>query len=344
MRSPTLVFVAVSSLLAGGAVLPAATEAQTTASTIPVGYQQITVAAAADSATPTNTVISVPFYNAAAFAAAITSVDSASAVSTSSATFITNGYAAVATPFLLHMQTGASAGRYFLITANTTTQLTVAPRGYDLTTILSVGDTYEIVPANTLAGLFGSNAATFAFQTGASASQADNIQLWNSTQWAVYYNNGTNWKQSGNLNNQNNAIIYPDEGLYITRRATSPLTLTFVGTVPSSTERSDLLGPGSTFISNRFPTGTTLNAVGFQNLPNWLSGTTASQSDNVYLWTGTTWGVYYYNGTNWKQSGSLLNVNTQAIPSGTAAFVIRQSSASGISSTLAQSLPYSLSN
>ena len=312
----------------------------TTATTVPVGYQQLTVAAATDPSTPVSTVVAVPFYNPAAYAGLVTSVDSASMLSSSAASWTASQFSS--SPYFLHFKSGNSVGRYFLITANTTTQLTVANRGYDLTTISAAADTFEILPAFTLGTLFGTGTGTVPFQTGASATVADNVLLWNGSSWDTYYNNGTNWKKSGSLANQNSVILYPDEGMYITRRATTPVTLTFLGTTPSTTERSDLVGPGSTFVANRFPVDTTLVNVGFQSLPNWLNGASASVADNVYIWNGTGWGVYYYNGTNWKKSGSLSNVNTQAITSGTAMFVVRQSTATGTNATLAQALPYSL--
>ena len=338
MRALHLSLVSALSLATGSGLLPFTAGAQTTVATVPVGFTTATIAAATDASTPTSTVISVPFYQTAAFAGPVTSVDSASAVSSSSASWTANQYAA--TPFLLHFKSGNTVGRYFLITANTSTQLTVANRGYDLTTIAAAADTFEILPAYTLGTLFPTSGLQF--QTGPSASQADNILLWNGTTWDTFYNNGNNWKKGGNLAIQDGVILYPDEGLFIIRRATTPVTLTFVGTVPSTTERSDLVGPASTFVSNRFPVDTTLLSVGFQNLPNWLSGSSASQADNVYIWNGTTWGFFYYNGTNWRKGGSLVNANTQAIPSGTAMFVIRQSTATGTSGTLAQNLPYTL--
>jgi hypothetical protein len=79
-----------------------------------------------------------------------------------------------------------------------------------------------------------------------------------------------------------------------------------------------------------------------QTLPNWQNGLTADVADDVYLFTGSAWAVYYYNGTNWKKSGSGLNQNTTPIPAGTGIFVVRQSTASGTASTLTQTLPYTL--
>jgi uncharacterized protein (TIGR02597 family) len=319
--------------------------AQVSVTTVPVGFTTSTVAAAADASTPSSTVISVPFYATAEFQSSVSSVDSTSSLSVSSASFGD----LVTVPHLVRLKTGASTGRFFVITSNTATQVTVDTRGYSFVTgapantsqiQVSAGDSAEIVPANTLGTLFGTSSVPF--QTGATANAADNVYLFNGTSWDVYYHNGTNWKKSGNLANQNNAVVLPDRGLFILRRATSSLNLTFLGTVPSTTERTDFTGPGSTFESSRFPVDTTLLGLGLQGLPNWLAGASASAADNVYLWNGSSWSVYYYNSTNWKKSGSLGTFDSQSIPLGTAMFVVRQSTAQGTTATLVQALPYTL--
>jgi uncharacterized protein (TIGR02597 family) len=322
--------------------------------TIPVGFTTAAIPAAADSSNPGNTVISAPFYAVADFVGAVSSVDSGSALSISGAAFTTNQF--TSTPHLARMKSGASVGRFFVVTANTATQLTLdtAAAGYTLTTgapsttqaQVSVGDSVEILPANTLSTLFGSTPATVPFQQGGSATAADNVYLFNGTAWDVYFYNDSlsHWRKSGNLNNQDNAVVLPDRGIFIVRRAVAPLTLTFLGTVPSTTEVTDFAGPASTFKSVRFPVNTTLGALALQNLPNWLSGASATAADNVYLWNGTTWGVYFYNNTtnHWRKSGNLNDQDTQVITLGTAMFVVRQSTAAGSQSSLTQTLPYSL--
>ena len=316
------------------------TPTTTTATTVPVGFTTVTVAPAASSSAASSQVLSVPFYTSAAYAAPVSSVNSSTQFTSTAASWTANQFAQAATPYLVHVKSGNSVGRYFLIQSNTTNQVVVYSRGYDLTTIITAGDLFEIVPANTLGTLFGTSSVPF--QTGDSATTADNIFLWNGTNFDQYYHDGTAWKRSDSLLSQNNTVLYPDEGIFLTRRSTAALSLTFLGTVPSTTERSDVPGPGSTFVSNRFPVNTTLSAVGFQLLPFWKSGSSVSDADSVYLWNGTNWAQYYYDGTNWRRSDSLLTFDSQAITAATAMFVVRQSAATGSSSTLTQTLPYSL--
>ena len=320
--------------------------------TIPVGFTTAAVTAAADVNNPASTVISVPFYAPASFVGGVSTVDSSNQLSITGAAFTPGQYAA--TPFLARLKSGASTGRFFIVSGNTATQLTLdtTTAGYTLTTgapsttqaQVVAGDSVEILPANTLSSLFGSTAGTVPFQQGSSASLADNVYLFNGSSWEVCFYNGTHWRQVANLNNQDNKIVLPDRGIFLIRRGTGVLNLTFLGTVPSTTERTDLTGPGSTFKSNRFPVDTTLGALALQNLPSWQSNASASLADNVYLWEGANWGVYFYNNTtsHWRRVSNLNNQDTKAVPLGTAMFVIRQSAAAGSTSTFTQVLPYTL--
>ena len=333
------------------AALSTTASGQTTATTIPVGFITTTLPIAPSASSPSNTTISVPLYTSADFAGAVLSVDSTTTLTLTGANFSitpTPIFADVANPRLVRVKTSSTpshVGKFFVVTTNTANQLTLKDAyavTTDITSSISAGDTCEVLPANTLGKLFGVNAAgatsvfatgTF-FKTGASATLADNLLIWTGSTWASYYNNNTNWKTTGFIN-QNNTIIYPDEGLFVIHRdTTSALTLTLMGTVPSTAEQT-ALPTGSTFLPNRFPTDTTLLASGIQNSPNWLAGPSAANADKVFIWNGATWGAYYWNGTNWKTTGFLIQ-DGKVIPAGTAIFITR-SSASG---ALTQALPY----
>jgi uncharacterized protein (TIGR02597 family) len=295
--------------------------------------------------------LSVPFYGAAVQTGTISSLSGTNSLSVSNASWTANQYAYTTgtTPYYLLLNSGSNTGRYFLITSNSTSQLTVNTNGYSFVTgaptnssqiQVQVNDSVGIVPANTLSGVFGTGASCV-LATGPSASSADNVILWNGATWNTYYNNGTNWKQSGSLLNQDYAPTAPDAGVFIVRTATTSVNLVVGGTVPTTAARSDLPGQGYSFFINRFPLDTTLSALGLQAMSNWQSGSSASSADNVFLWIGSTWASFYYNGTNWKQAGSLLTFDTQAVPAGSALLIWRQSSAAGSAATLVQTLPYS---
>ena len=122
---PVLCFAAI---LAIGASLSAQT-----VTTIPVGFNTAAITPAADANTPKGTVVSIPFYQPAVFVGAVSSVDSSNQISISGANFTST---LTTPPYLAHLKSGASSGRFFIITGNTATQLTLdtATAGYTVTT------------------------------------------------------------------------------------------------------------------------------------------------------------------------------------------------------------------
>lgn len=337
-------------LALGGLLLGAASShaQSSTATTVPVGCLTQTIAAATGNG-PANGTVALPLYTAAVYAGLVTSVDGSTAFSSSSAAWTANQF--TATPFFVRIKSGNNVGRCFPVTANTATQLSVSPQGatdtqpYNLTTLLSVGDAFEVLPANTLGSLFGLTGGPFL--TGSTAGAADNLYLWDVVRaaWSVYFNNGTHWRSAASLQNQDNIILYPEEGMYIVHRDTvNPLTFSFLGTVPSTTERTDIPGTGSVCVANRFPLDTTLGGLALQNLSGWLSGTTAPSADDVYVWNPTknAWDVCFYNGSHWRSASSLQNIETtETVPAGTALFIVRQSASTASNATFVESLPYS---
>jgi uncharacterized protein (TIGR02597 family) len=340
--------------------------------TIPVGFTANAITPATG-ATANGTVVSVPFYAVADFQGAVSALNSTSSFSLSGAAFTPSPAVGdlVTVPHLARIKggTAGSVGRFFKITANTATQVTVdtATAGYTLvsgapTTTqvqMVVGDSVEIVTANTFGSLFGTTTGTVPFQQSGSVNTADNVYVWNKglQNFDIYFFNNVvatpQWRKSGNGANQNTTVIFPNEGLFILRRGTTPLSLTFLGTVPSTTERTDYVGPSSSFVNSRFPIdmifrGAGTNALNLQNLPSWLGSSSPNTADNVYLWNiaNQNWDIYFFNSTlatpQWRKSGNGATQDSTAIPLGTAMFILRRSTATGTTSTLAEVLPYSL--
>ncbi len=330
-------------------------QAQTTATTVPVGFVTRTIPAATNSSTPSNTTVSVPLYSTADYVSSVATIDSANQVSLTGAAWTVGQFSNSSAPRLLRVKSStavpANVGKFLLVSANTTNQLTVTlPAG--ITTVnseLSVGDTCEIVPANTLGSVFGAASNLPKLTGGATPDVADNVLLWDGSTWLTYFWTGTLgtpnniWKRTGNID-RSNTIIYPDEAAFIIRRDTlSSAILTFMGTVPSTSERTDIAASGSTFISNRFPVDATLGGLGLQNISGWLAGATPDVADKVYIWDAAlaTWATYFWTGTVgtpnniWKKTGNIDRSSTP-IPVGTGVFV----SHAGSAVTLTQALPY----
>lgn len=313
--------------------------AQTTVATDPVGFTTVTVPAAASATSPSRAVISNPLQSAPVQVGVLSSV-TASTLSDSTANWAAGQFSS--SPYLVKITSGTNTGRFFLITANSSNQLTVATLGADLTQIASAGDRYRVFAAQTLGSLFGSTSVSF--KTNDAASQADNVLVWNGTSWDTYYNDSTGWYKVGDFAEQSSTIIYPDEGMFVVRRDTTPLTLTFLGNVPTTAESSYIPGNGNTLVSQRFPVDVTLGSLNIQQLPGWVSGEAASSVDNVLLWNGSAWDTYYYDNTgpNWAKVGSFAAQDSAVIPQGSAFLVHRKQGSTAPNTYLRSNLPYTL--
>ena len=318
--------------------------AQTTANTTSVGYINVTIPAATPTITEQSVAFSVPLYNSPDFQGTVASLDSATSFTLTGASFTAGNFAIAASPRGVRIMTGTQQGLLLLVTANTVNQLTVAlPSGVtDINTILTVGNSVQIVPVNTFGSLFGTT--TPLLMTGASANVADVVYLLSKNGsgndlWFTFFHDGTNWRRAGTGANQNNTIIYPVEGVFIVHRGTSPVTLTMMGAVPSTNEQTPLFGSGSTFLANRFPVDVQLINSGIQTSSGWVTNASANVADKVYLWDTTSrlWQTYFHDGTNWRRAGSGANQDTTLIKAGSAV-VLSRSAATG--TALNQSLPY----
>ncbi len=318
-----------------------ALHAQTTATTTPVGVINVTIPAAANASTPSNTTLSIPLYAPADYISTVATIPSATEFTLTGAAWQAGQFAVASAPRFVRIKASttvpANIGRIFLVSANTTNQLTVtlADGVTDIHSVLSVGDVCEVLPANTLGTVFGTT--TPVLHADPDPALADNVYILNAGEWEIYYHNGTNWRKSGGLGNKNDTIMYPDEGMFIVRVLTSPVVLTLRGTVPSTAERTDLAGTASTFLANRFPVDTQLVNTGIHLTPDWVTGA-AEDADLVYAWNGglSEWEIFYHNGTSWRKAGGLGNKDTTVIPSATAIVVSRKNG----TVTLSQPLPY----
>ncbi len=305
-----------------------------------------------------NTALCVPTYNTPDFQGAVATLDSATQFTLTGATWTAGAFAMPAdggtatVPRLVRIKSGAQVGKFFRVTGNTTNQLTVDLSLYgiaNINTVLAVGNTVELLPANTIGSVFG-NPTTLAGNT--TATTADNLYLQNGAGWFRYY-----WKTNldparwvlnggGNADVSNTTIIYPDTGVYVLRRAVGNLAITVQGVVPTTAEKSDIEAP-NTFLANRFPTNTTLGALGLETLPGWVSNTTATTSSNVYiLQPSGAWSRYYFKSNASPSAHWVLNGGgngdvgaTTTIPAGTAVYI---SFSAGAPATLSQALPYTL--
>ena len=243
-----------------------------------------------------------------------------------------------ATPYLLRITKGAAAGRMFLVdttVANTAATLTLATRGEDLTSLGLVPgtDTFELVPADTLATLFP--AGTLLAGTVATG---DMLRRWNGTAWVTYTFDGAHWQQDGG-GLADNTLVRPDEGWAVRRRGpTKNFVLT--GQV-SSTDAGVRIARGATSFVSLLPVEQTFSQFPLQTqLSGWTSNpANPTAGDYVQVWGGTSWLVFYYNSTKWLRQGSSADAgSTVLLKPGRPIFIIRPVGSGA--DTLTQSKPY----
>lgn len=304
--------------------------AETSVTTIPVGFIKLTIAGALDVSTPSCTPASIPFYGQALYVGKITSVSGPQSLSVKEPGWIVNQF--TSSPTYCRIKTGAATGAFFLVSSNTNSQLNLnmglkafvsSPAANSQQLQVVAGDQVEVVPANTLGGIFGFRMVPF--QTGIDASTADNILFFNGTNWSVYYHNGNGWRAPGATTDQSETIIPPDEAVMVLRRGLTSLTIYFSGVVPSTQELL-FLPHISRFVGSRFPVNMTLRETGIQLNSGWLTGISAARSDNLLMWNqeARTWDNFFYDGIRWRKAGSFLSWDEQPIPAGSGVFIIRK--------------------
>lgn len=283
---------------------------------------------------------SLTLEEASVYVGAVSAAGANSLTVASVGSWVSGAYAVPAAPYAVRITSGVLSGSTFKITANTDVSLTLDTKGINISSLLAASDKFRIFPVDTLGTLFGTSSVDF--QTGGSASAADNILLWSGTAWLTYYHNGTSWRRSGSLSNQNDAVLMPDDGFMVIRRPASTLSLVLTGCVRDGAAKLLVKGSASTFAANSFPVNQTLASLPFSTMSGWLKAASASASDNVMVWSGSTWLTFYHNGTSWRRSGSLSNQDAYSIPAGSPYFVRRISSPALDVSYASFNLPYAL--
>ena len=223
--------------------------AQSVSST-PVGYVTQTINAGTGTARLFTT-FALPLYSPTA-SATVSSVSS-NEITSDSASF--GDLSQAASPNSVKVTSGSLQGKYFPITANTATSVTVSG---DLSG-LAADDTYEIVAVDTLSSLFGT--PDDGVIVGGTKSDADIIWVLTSAgTWAnYYYNTGSSaWVRDARGNpNSDNLAIQPDSGILIQRLSSQATSFVVTGTVPSVQNVATVNAAGFSVWGQTFPTDVT---------------------------------------------------------------------------------------
>lgn len=275
-------------------------------------------------------------------------------VQVANAGWIAGALSDASAPYLLHITSGNAEGLLIPVSTaipNTATELFLATtfngEVLDLNSLgIAVGengDSFEIIPADTLSSLFGTPEST-GIDGGTNFSDADTIYIFSSNRWNIYfYHTGRNaWvKSSFGFPNADNLIIHPDFAIIYERLGDSTLTINLTGRVPLNRRNVAVKNSGVTFLGNGWPVETTLGQSKIEQLPGWRTGENTSVADSVILRSASgAWEFFFHNGSEWQKStfGS-PTADSQIISPGSGIVLYKSGVAPGLSQ-LIQETPY----
>jgi uncharacterized protein (TIGR02597 family) len=329
--------------------------AQTSVATIPEGMISFNVPGGE------TTYLSFPLSNNLTYTGAVSAVTSTTiSVDDSPAPWNAGALASAAAPYFVKFLSGNETGRILLITANTSSTLTLDVTDHSPQTVyltasgfsVSAGDTFEIFPADTLASVFGDNSAQnpLVFQGSTSVFSADCVSTYNPTLmcWQAYYFNTTAgyWQLVGATGNANNTILYPFGAVAITRPfGETTTTFALTGRV---TEVSPLIKTpgGSTTVFGSTGCASDMTLSQLQLGSNWTKGTSPITADTLSVWNPTLccFDCYYQTpDSTWHNcSNSTTDQSNFVLAAGTAVSIVQHASVAGENSFLSTAMPYSL--
>jgi hypothetical protein len=339
----------------------------TSVSTVPQGYFSETITPGTGSSA-TISVLSFPLQataNAGGEMAGVITAVGTNVLTNSNAGWTPGALSTAATPYLIQITSGTATGRTFLIATNTANDASdVTINSTDVSQVSGSNlqnlgivpgtDTYKIIPADTISSVFGKPNSDGTGVLGSTIyTSADELQLYtpNVGLLTYYYqlsgnsNPDPGWTRVGSQISGANVVIRPDSGVVYARLGTTTFTIQRMGQVPSINRLAAVADSGYTILSNNWPVKTTLSSSNISKIATWTpstSDTSSAGADLVeVLVSGVGYLQYYFDGTDWLRVGPNNSGDNQAIPAGSAVIIYKQGSAT-TSSTVSQTLPYTL--
>jgi uncharacterized protein (TIGR02597 family) len=317
-------------------------------SKVPTGIQSITLKQG------TSTWFSFPLSGQPVYAGAVVGVTSNTIGITPSTTASFSGST---TPYFVQFLSGQEAGRTLLITASTSTSLTLdtTDHGIGSTVALNAngfavaaGDKFQIFPGDTLASAFGTNTSSNPLVLNGSSNQgnADQVSLWGTSDTVYYFNTAAgHWETTGSSANANNTIIYPYSAISVYRQSGSNVTLMLTGQVTLANACQKVVVNTNVYCSSHYATPIKLSQLKMGS--NWQTGSSSSSADTLGIWNASTGSFTFYyeksNGSWYLCSGnSSVTQNTVTIPAGAATVIYKRAAVTGGQSFLVSAMPYSV--
>lgn len=328
---PSLYVIALSSLAISGL------NAQTTATTDPVGFTTVTVRAKTTAAKAITTIV-LPMERASAYVGACDantsfSLDGSSrtVITFASNLFTTNQFTGTGNQHYFRVSNGSNAGDFSTIVSNTANSITLAD---NFNSILSSTSTFEVNPYWTLGTAFPGGAG---LQGGSSAAASDTITLYNANflGTAYFYNTTANQWRTG-ITGSDNVIIPPGTGISIERKQNSSVAIVLAGSVPLGWSAVDVNGSTSgtatkyTLVGSAYPLASKrladLGLYTGSSTTGLLGGSSAAASDTVTIYnpaTGVGTAYFYNTSVNQWRTGITTSDNV-TIPEGAAVLITRK--------------------
>lgn len=207
-------------------------------------------------------------------------------------------------------------GRFFLITDNNATRLTLdiskLANGETLQNVLQTDFSVEVIAAPTLGSVFGTTSAALDLSpanANGSGDGADWVYLYFGDYYAFCFMPAGNGNTAGWYSTSimgwgmlNDLVVYPDEAFIVAKRTNGSLTLDFEGGASTTDKKVQLPATGGAFVMNN-PYGTDMLLA--ELIPSKVFGTSSSEfkpgsgdtdtaADQLYFLDGAVWSQFYY--------------------------------------------------
>lgn len=337
MRCSPLTYLAMCGAGLMAAALSATAE---TATTDPVGFVTLTVAGKTGTAPSALSMKSLALARAVEYQGNAELASGTTIVDTD-AVWTVNQFNGAGNAWYLEITgpaNGAGIGTTYDI-INTDRDAQTLTLAQNLATGVTNGATFRIRKHWTIGAVFGLN--NEGGLGGGTAETADTIRIFrgqNNYETYIYLVDaaGNGWRKLDSAGavtagDQSGAVIYPDDGLLISRRQATDANIVLMGSVKTGPASYPIV-PGLNVVGNPFAGPMTLedSKLYTGDPATGLAGGTASKADWLQIYNGTSYDTYFYSsgggtGVGWRKTGagSVDQKNVQ-IPVGSSIIVQRR--------------------